>query len=328
MREPRVLQQGATLSNMQYRTLGRTGLEVSIVGLGCGGPSRLGQRSGKTERESIALIRRALELGVNFVDTAEAYGTETLVGKAIHEIDRRELVISTKKTLPDPDHPDPAGEIRRGLEQSLRRLRTDYVDVYHLHGVGAERYGNAAEVLAPCLLQLKEEGKIRATGITEEFPKNPGHEMLEQAIHHDYWDVVMVGFNLLNPSARRRIFPHTLRRDIGTLIMFAVRRALSQPSHLDGLLDEMAETGTLKVSADEARAVLRSLDEGRGAASLIDAAYRFCIHEPGVDVVLMGTGEKEHLENNIASALKPSLPLEALEQIETVFGGIDSVTGN
>jgi len=316
------------LSNMRYTTLGRTGLEVSVVGLGCGGPSRLGQRSGKSERDSIALVKRAMELGVNFLDTAESYGTETIVGKAIHGAVRDELVISTKKTLPDLQDEDAAGELRRGLEESLHRLDTDYVDIYHLHGVGPDRYDNAANFLAPSLVRLKEEGKIRAIGITEEFPEDPGHGMLERATRDPYWDVVMVGFNMLNPSARHRVFPQTLARRIGTLIMFAVRRALSRPSHLEKLLDEMARTGVLGVGTREARAALSDLTEGRSAGTLIDAAYRFCVHEPGVDVVLMGTGEREHLEANIESALKPPLPAEILGKLEAVFGDVDSVTGN
>ena len=188
---------------MRYTTLGRTGLKVSVVGLGCGGPSRLGQRTGKSEDDSVTLVSHALDLGVNFLDTAQTYETEEIVGKAIHGFARDKLVISTKVTLPDINHADPAGEIRRGLEQSLRHLKTDYVDVYHLHGVGADRYDNAARVLAPTLAQLKDEGKIRAVGITDEFPKNPGHAMLQRGLGDEWWDVVMVGFNILNPSARQ-----------------------------------------------------------------------------------------------------------------------------
>ena len=85
---------------MEYRQLGRTGLEVSVMGLGAGGPSRLGQRDSlKTEAESIALVRGALDAGINFIDTAEAYGTEAIVGHAIAGRDRDKLVISTKKRL-------------------------------------------------------------------------------------------------------------------------------------------------------------------------------------------------------------------------------------
>ena len=137
---------------MEYTILGRSGLRVSIVGLGCGGPSRLGQASGKSEQESIAVVRQALDLGITLVDTAEMYGTETIVGKALAAVPRDQVVISTKKTPPSPDRPDPVGELRRGLEQSLRRLNTDSVDIYHLHGVRPDHYRYASEVLAPALV--------------------------------------------------------------------------------------------------------------------------------------------------------------------------------
>ena len=81
---------------MQYTTLGRTGLKVSVAGLGCGGNSRIGMGAGLSEAESVALVRQALDLGVNLIDTAAAYGTEGLVGKAIKGRPRESVVISSK----------------------------------------------------------------------------------------------------------------------------------------------------------------------------------------------------------------------------------------
>ena len=176
----------------------------------------------------------------------------------------------------EPDDPDPAGTIRSGLDASLKRLGTDYVDIYHLHGVGAAGYDFAANVLAPVVTGLKEAGKIRAVGITEEFPANPRHEMLQRGLHDPWWDVVMVGFNLLNPSARRSVFPRTLEKGVGTLVMFAVRRALSQPAQLEKLLREMEQRAILEPGAD-----LGFLTENGCAETLAEAAYRFCVHEPG-----------------------------------------------
>ena len=308
---------------MNYTNLGNTGLRVSVVGLGCGGPSRLGQRAGKSPEHSVRLVRRALDLGVNFLDTAENYGTEEIVGAAIRDVPRDRVVISTKKIMPEPDDPDPAGFMRAGVEASLRRLGTDYVDIFHLHGVSEKRYEFAASVMAPVLMALREEGKIRAVGITEEFPGNPRHEMLQRGLRDPWWDVVMVGFNLLNPSARRSVFPLTLEKGVGTLVMFAVRRALSQPVQLDKLLREMAQQRLVEPGAD-----LEFLVDNRCAGSLTEAAYRFCVHEPGTDVVLTGTGDERHLEANIAAALKPPLPAEALARLEALFGDVDSVTGN
>ncbi len=308
---------------MNYTQLGNTGLRVSVVGLGCGGPSRLGQRDGKTTDHSVRLVRKALDLGVNFLDTAENYGTEEIVGAAIRGVPRDRVVISTKKIMPEPGDPDPAGTMRAGVETSLKRLGTDYVDVFHLHGVGDARYDFAASVMAPVLTELREAGKIRAVGITEEFPANPRHEMLQRGLHDPWWDVVMVGFNLLNPSARRSVFPLAVKKGVGTLVMFAVRRALSQPASLAKLLREMEQRGLVEPDTN-----LDFLTEKGCAGTLAEAAYRFCVHEPGADVVLTGTGDEEHLVANIAAALRPPLPSEALKRLEALFGDVDSVTGN
>lgn len=308
---------------MNYTYLGNTGLRVSTVGLGCGGPSRLGQRAGKNLKQSIRLVRKAVDLGVNLLDTAESYGTEEIVGAGIREIPRDRVVVSTKKILPTPDDPDPAATIATGLDGSLKRLGTEYIDIYHLHGVSNARYDFAAGVLAPVLMHLKETGKIRAVGITEEFPANPRHEMLQRGLHDPWWDVVMVGFNLLNPSARRSVFPLTLEKGVGTLVMFAVRRALSRPADLEELLRKMERERILHPNTD-----LGFLTTNNCAQTLTEAAYRFCIHEPGVDVVLTGTGDARHLEANIAAALKPPLPPEILARLGVLLGHVDSVTGN
>lgn len=314
---------------MQYTTLGRTGLKVSVAGLGCGGPSRLGLRKdAQSANSAVALVRQAIDLGVNFLDTAQSYGTEPIVGKAIAGIPRYGLVISTKKTLPSSDHQDPENEVKQGLEQSLKLLGTDYVDVYHLHGVEPKDYDFAKNRLMPAMLQLREQGKIRFIGVTEGFVPDPSHQMLQQSVEENLWDVVMVGFNLLNPSARKTVFPLTTEKRIGVLNMFAVRRALSQPERLKGIVSDLLERGVARRNAvnpdDPLDFVLR---EG-GAATLPEAAYRFCRHQAGVDVVLTGTGNPAHLKSNVESIMKPPLPKTVLSKLEEIFGSIDYLTGN
>lgn len=313
---------------MEYTTLGRTGWRVSIAGLGCGGPSRLGQATGKSEQESIAIVRRALDLGINLIDTAEVYGTEAIVGKALAGVSREQVVVATKKLQPSPDLTDPAGELRRGLEQSLRRLQTDYVDIYFLHGVRPEQYEYAYKTFVPVLLRLREEGKLRAVGVTEAFIYDPQHRMLQQAVTADCWDVMMVGLNFLNPSARTRVFPHTQRQNIGVLGMFAVRRALSQPVHLNALLDGLRNSGQLAADACHGDDPLGFLTASGAAASIPEAAYRFCRYEPGMHTVLTGTGNVTHLQENVAALLKPPLPPADLQRLEYLFGQVDSVSGN
>ena len=314
---------------MDRTTLGRTGLSVSVMGLGCGGHSRLGLATGKGEENAIAVVRRALELGVNFIDTAEAYGTEEVVGKALAGVPRGEVVLSTKVSPRRKDGPKSAAELKEGVEGCLRRLGTDYVDVLHLHGVGAGEYGRCTTDLVPALLELRTAGKIRFLGITEAFGSDAGHKMLVRAVEDDCWDVMMVGFNLLNQSARERVFATTLAKNVGVLCMFAVRRALSDPDALRALVGELVARGEVAADAgldrDDPLGFL--VREGH-AASVVDAAYRFCRYEPGIHVTLSGTGSVDHLETNAASLGAPPLPEATAERLRRLFAGVDSVSGN
>jgi aryl-alcohol dehydrogenase-like predicted oxidoreductase len=312
---------------MNYTTLGKTGLKVSVVGLGCGGPSRLGLRdNADSEERAIGIVREAIDLGVNFIDTAQAYGTEGIVGKAVAGIPRDRLVISTKKTLPSTSDTNLDEGIRRGLEQSLKHLGTDYIDVYHLHGVEPKDYDFARERLMPIMRRLREQGKIRFIGVTEGFVQDPSHQMLQRGLKEDLWDVVMVGFNLLNPSARRTVFSTTRNKGVGVLNMFAVRRALSRPERLKTIVANLIKKRAL--SATDLNDLVDFMLRESNAQTLPEVAYRFCRHEPGVDVVLTGTGNPEHLKANVQSILKPALPERVLERLEAVFGSLDTLTGN
>ena len=314
---------------MEYTTLGRTGLKVSVAGLGCGGPSRLGMRNDpQSTNHAIALVKQAIDLGVNFLDTAQNYGTEGVIGKAIAGTPRDRLVISTKKTLPGEDHPNPEAEVINGLEQSLKLIGTDYIDVYHLHGVEPKDDEFAKNRLMPAMRRLKEQGKIRFIGVTEGFVVDSKHKVLQDGLKEDLWDVVMVGFSLLNPSARNAVFPLTRTNGTGVLNMFAVRRALSQPERLREMCAELVANGKIGRDALDANDPLGFLLKDTDVTTIPEAAYRFCRHEPGVDVVLFGTGKPDHLKENIAAILKPPLPQPALAKLEKIFGGLDHLTGN
>lgn len=303
-------------------------MRVSVAGLGCGGPSRLGLRKNGGEEGAIGLIRQALDLGVNFLDTAESYGTEHVVGKAIAGVPRDRIVLSTKKTLPPAGHGDPEKNIKASLERSLKQLGTDYVDVYHLHGVEPGDYAYASGMLLPPLRKLREQGKIRWIGITEGFVPDPSHRMLQEALRDDCWDVVMVGFNLLNPSARETVFPKTTERNVGVLNMFAVRRALSRPRRFVDVVFDLEKRGQLGGDVESPEALIDFLSREGNAATLPEAAYRFCRHEPGVHVVLFGTGNPRHLRENLQSLTRPALPGPVLSRLRDIFGSVDSVTGN
>ncbi len=309
---------------MDYVTFGGTGLRVSVMGLGCGGPSRLGQSQAQAEAESIALVRQALDAGVNFIDTAEAYQTESLVGEAIRGVDRSQIVISTKKSHRDEISPE---LVRQGLEESLRRLRTDYIDIYNLHGVGPEHYPRLRDEILPTFFQLREEGKIRFIGVSERFNEDPHHQMLLDSLPDNVWDVAMVGFNILNQTARTALFPRTQAQNVAVQIMFAVRRALSQPDKLLAAVQTSVERGELDPAEVDLNDPLGFVLAESDATSVVDAAYRFCRYEPGVHVVLSGTGNPAHLQANIESLNRPPLPEAVVQKLRHIFRNASSVTG-
>lgn len=316
--------------DMRYITLGRTGLKVSKVGLGCGGHARIGQAYDLPEDHSIAIVRRAVELGINFIDTATAYNTETIVGKAIRDIDRSGLVIATKNGVHDwrEDRLRSPDEFAEGIDESLHRLGTDYVDLYLIHGIRPDHYAYARDHILPVLHKAIEQGKVRHASVSEVWIHDPGHEMLQLALPDDVFDVVMVGFNLLNPSARQRVFPLTRRQNVGTLNMFSVRAALSKPDKLRELMRTLMDEGRLRDGEIDADHALDFLTAPGIARSLPEAAYRYVAHEPGVDVVLTGTGSVEHLEENVRSILADPLPADAHDRLGALFGHLDHVTGN
>ena len=304
--------------------LGRTGFEVSVMGVGAGGPSQIGKKQGKSPEESAGILLQAFDAGVNYVDTAEGYGTEPLVGLALKDFPRDQVVISTKKGSRGSN----ADEVVPGLEESLKRLGTDYIDVYSLHGVYDYDYDRCKDELYPEFLKLQEAGKIRSIGITEMFNADKGHEMLQRALDDNLWDVVMIGFNILNQSARDRVFTKSIKNNVAIQVMFAVRKALSD-------LDFLAETVALLIEEghvdaddiDDPEAPLSFLLHEQGAVSIPDAAYRFCNHEPGTHVILSGTGNPAHLKENIASLERGPLPDADIERLKKIFLRVDSITG-
>ena len=312
---------------MEYTTLGRSGLNVSVAGLGCGGSSKLGLGKGHSEQHAVGIVQRALDLGVNFIDTAQYYGTEPVVGAAIQGRARDSLVISTKhKTSLLNGTVFSVPEILAGLDRSLRSLGTDYVDVFCLHTVLPREYDRVIREIVPALLREKEKGKFRFLGITEFAGRDPRHEMLARALQDDCWDAVMVAFHMLNQNARHHVFPAAQAQNVGTLIMFAVRAIFSTPGRLQDDIRELVREGRLPKWMAEKKQPLDFLLENEGAAKdIIEAAYRYARHEPGTHVTLFGTGNPDHVEPNIRAILQPPLRDEDRKKIADLFGSLVGV---
>jgi aryl-alcohol dehydrogenase-like predicted oxidoreductase len=314
---------------VDHVVLGRTGLDVSVAGLGGGGQSRLGLKSGASFEESVAIVHAALDLGITFFDTAPTYGTEEVFGAGL-DSHRDEIVLSSKF---GPNRK--GGELfdgaalRTSVEESLRRLDTDRIDLFHLQGVAIADYDYCVGELVPVLDDLRHSGAVRFLAISERFQEEPDHAMLERATREqpDWFDVAMVGFSMLNPTARNSIFPAMAERGIGVEVMFAVRRLLSHPADLAAAAAGLVADGHVPAGSIDPRDPFGFLIHEGGATSVIDAAYRFARHEPGCHVVLTGTGSVDHLRENVASITAPRLPEDDLRQLHDLFGHLDVLTG-
>ena len=272
-----------------------------------------------------------MELGINFIDTAESYGTEEIVGRAIAGR-RGDVILSTKKSMGTGGWGGRGGligpeELANGLDDSLRRLGTDHVDVYHFHGVAPDHYLYVRDELVPALTKLRDAGKVRFLGITEAFGGDTSHRMLTRAVQDDWIDVLMVGFNILNQSARERVLAPCIAKNIGTLDMFAVREDLHKPERLCKTWAALAEQGLVDGADVNPDAPLDFLEKTASATSLPDAAYRFCRGEAGLHVVLSGTGSVAHLEDNHASFLRPRLAGAVRDRLVRMFQRVDTVSG-
>lgn len=310
---------------MEYTTLGRTGLKVSVAGLGCGGSSRLGLTAGHSEEHCAGIVRQAVDLGINLIDTAKAYGTEHVVGAALKSIARDSVIVATKQKVAQGKSLIPASEVVAGLDDSLKILGTDYVDIFYLHTVLPDAYGHVVSEVVPALLRERDKGKFRFLGITEMPPKDARHETLQLAFRDDFWDVMMFAFHMLNQNAREQVFPQTQSRKIGTMIMFAVRSLFSTPGRLQQDISALAAEGKVPAwLADKSQPLDFLFHEG-GAKNIIEAAYRYARHEPGANVVLFGTGNPAHMEPNIKAILAPPLPSEDIQKINELFGGLEGV---
>lgn len=313
---------------MQTTTLGRTGLTVSVAGLGCGGWSKLGQAQGKSLEHSVDIVRTALDNGVTFIDTAAGYGTEEIVGRAIRGR-RDEVVISTKVPIyagafSDVDNVIDADALEQGVDGCLARLGVECIDILHLHAVLASQYNHACTELLPRLVRLQEEGKIRFTGLTERFNDDTTHQMARRAAADGYFDVLMIGLNYVNQTALTTVLPITSANRIGTLCMFAVRGPLARRDAAEALVRKLVDTGEIDPASFDDAAPLAFLTAPGVAASFTEAAYRFCRHAPGMDVTITGTGSLDHLLENVASLNMPPLPPRVLDRLAGIFGTVTS----
>jgi aryl-alcohol dehydrogenase-like predicted oxidoreductase len=313
---------------MKTVTLGRSGLAASVAGLGTGGHSALGIKA-KGQDHAAAIVRAAYEAGVNLFDTATKYGTQAAVGQGLVGLPRDSYILSTKFNFVDKDRGlKPAAELAAALDESLRELRTDYVDIYHLQGIFHDMYAPVCEAYMPALIKAKEAGRIRFLAVSEDFPGDMDHKMLRLALKDDCFDVFMLGYNILNQSAAVTALSQAKAQGVGTLCMYAVRNALSDPAKLRANIRKILDAGQADPALLKEDEDLSFVVKAGAAQSVTEAAYRFAAHTPGLDVILTGTGNVEHLRENVASIRGQALPVDILEKLTRMFGAVNCVAGN
>jgi aryl-alcohol dehydrogenase-like predicted oxidoreductase len=308
---------------MKYRKLGRTNYEIGEIGYGAWGIGGT-QWLGGTDDESLAALRRAIELGLNFIDTALAYGaghSEQLVGQVVREAGRR-IYVATKvppKNQLWPARPGigieqvfPYDYILRSTERSLKHLGAETIDLLQLHVWNPEWI--ARDEWRRALEELKTSGKVQAVGISiNDHQPDSALEIIETGLI----DTVQVIYNIFDQSPERNLFPLAMARNIGVI----ARVPLDEGS-LTGQINENTRfaPGDFRVGyfrgdrKKQVREHVESLlrDLGVEAASLPEIALRFCLSNPAVSTVIPGMRSLRNAEANCAVPDKGPLPAETL----------------
>jgi aryl-alcohol dehydrogenase-like predicted oxidoreductase len=314
---------------MRTITLGRTGLEVSRIAFGTW---QLGGEWGVfDEREAVAAIRRARELGITLFDTAQAYGfgaSERLLGEALRpELtrDRDSVVIATKGGIRPPERDASAAFLRRGVEESLRHLGVETIDVYHVHWPDP---GVPAEETAGALQEMVDEGKIRFVGVS-----NYDARQMEEFEALRPVDVLQPPYHLFRRGIEEETLPWARAHDVGVLAYSPLASGL-----LTGRIDESTRFGEGDWRAQASAltgeglrrnlGVVRSLEALAGdlGITLPQLAIAWVLAQPGVHVAIVGARSAANIE---ASAAAGDIVLddEALARIEEIAAGAVQIEG-
>ncbi len=302
LRSPRVRKDDAFL---EYRVLGKTGIEVSCVGLGCypmSGMAGGANWTGIDDYESIATIRHAESLGINLLDTANGYGaghSERIIGRALRG--RRDRYVIATKVGPRPEDPgEPVQRyITRACEGSLERLQTDYIDIYQLHGEPEE---GDMPALVEVLTRLVEEGKISCFGISTYET-----EIIRSLMALGNLTMAQIGYSIVNPVGLAGL-QLAVKENLGTLIRVPLAQGALTGKYFESLSQlDHADRRHPRFDNPRIRAALRKLSEltfllDGGGRTVAQASLRFVLDTPGVTSVIPGAKNRTQLEENAGAA--------------------------
>jgi aryl-alcohol dehydrogenase-like predicted oxidoreductase len=311
------------VATMKYRTLGKTGLRVSAIGLGT--MVHAGHFGPMKDSESLGAIETALNLGVNFIDTSDAYGagySETLLGHALKG-KRDKVIIATKggnvmvgpnrgMRIFEPDY------ISRVMDESLQRLQTDYIDLYQLHNptVDVIRQGAVWDVLE----RAKQAGKIRHYGLSI----NTMEEGIAAA-EDGRSETIQVEYSLLAQEPAEKIFPLAQKANVGIIARIPLKRGI--------LTGKLSQADEARFQGEDVRArsfkgepfakdlakadQLRFLVHGP-VKSLGQAALAFCIAHPAVAITIPGARNAEQMREN-AAGVDVEIPAGDLQKVADLW---------
>jgi aryl-alcohol dehydrogenase-like predicted oxidoreductase len=320
------------------RRLGKTGLDVSLLGFGCGAVG--GLMVGGTPADQERAVARALELGVNYFDTAAQYGngrSEENIGRVIRSLKLKDIYLGTKVRLPATEPGQIAAGITAALEASLTRLQLERVDLYQFHNaiVGSTAGGSFAvesmlEEVVPAFEKLVQQGKIGHYGITAVGET----ASLLRVVDARAFETAQVSFNLLNPSPGAAVpkgFPaqdfsnllaHTEAANMGVINIRVLaggalsgseeRHALNSPAP-----DPIGSGSSYKTDVERARRFMPLVREGL-ADSLIELALRYVIAHQAISTVLVGIATLEQFEIAARAINKGPLSPGALARVAEI----------
>ena len=325
---------------MEKRRFGRTGLQVSALGFGCGAVGGLMIKGTPADQERA--VARALELGINYFDTAQMYGngqSETNLGRVLRAL-KPNVYVGTKVRLPATERGRIGDAIAASLEASLKRLQRDSVDLFQFHNAIVEKTDGAdfgvesvLDEVVPAFERLKAQGKFRFFGITA----NGETAALHKVVDARAFDSGQVSYNLLNPSPGAALPANYPAQDYADLLG-AMRRAdmgvinirVLAAGALSGT-EERHPLGSpppapIGSGADYRRDVERArrfeplLRDGH-ADSLIEASIRYPLAHPGVSTILVGYSTLDQLEYAARAVEKGPLPKAAMDRVAEIQRG-------
>jgi aryl-alcohol dehydrogenase-like predicted oxidoreductase len=292
---------------MQYRTLGRTGIRVSVIGVGTW---QLGGEWGKAfePAEVKAMLDRAANLGINLIDTAECYGdhlSESLIGAAVAGR-RDQWVIATKfghkfHGYLSRTEPRTPADVRVQLEDSLRAIQTDYVDVYQYHSVRNAEFDD--DGLREMLQRAKQAGKIRHVG-TSISPNDNTHQT--DGATAAGVETIQVIYNRLDRVPEEKVFPSCRRQNLGVLARVPLASGLLSGKYKPGATFPQGDVRHNK-SGDQLDAQLREVERIRQTevppgVDMGQWALAWCLQHPAIACVIPGCKSVEQVEANAAAA--------------------------